>query len=114
MVCRDPPAGRARWTIRLIAEEAVKRPLAPKVGREIIRLLLLAHDLQPWRGKMGCVPELDQDYIRPREDVLATYEKPYHAAEPVLGLDEKPVTLPAEVRPPSPAAPGREARYDNE
>src|SRR5437588_12685033 len=29
-------------------------------------------------------------------------------------LDEKPVTLQAEVRPPSPAQPGREARRDNE
>jgi transposase len=51
MVCSDPPAGRARWTVRLIAEEAVKRKLAPKVGRETIRLLLLAHDLKPWREK---------------------------------------------------------------
>lgn len=29
-------------------------------------------------------------------------------------LDEKPVTLPADVRPPSPAKPGPEARQDNE
>jgi hypothetical protein len=26
MVCGPPPEGRARWTVRLIAEEAVKRP----------------------------------------------------------------------------------------
>jgi DDE superfamily endonuclease len=32
----------------------------------------------------------------------------------VVCLDEKPVTLHADVRPPSPAAPGREARRDNE
>jgi transposase len=32
----------------------------------------------------------------------------------VLCLDEKPVTLHADVRPSSPAAPGREARRDNE
>jgi hypothetical protein len=63
---------------------------------------------------MWCVPELDQDYIRHMEDVLETYEKPYHPAEPVICLDEKPVTLHAHVRPPSPVAPGHEARYDNE
>jgi putative transposase len=51
MVCSDPPAGRARWTVRLITEEAVKRQLVPKVGRETIRLLLLDHDLKPWREK---------------------------------------------------------------
>jgi putative transposase len=51
MVCSDPPEGRARWTIRLIAEEAVKRGLAPRVGRETVRVLLLHHDFQPWREK---------------------------------------------------------------
>jgi len=51
MVCGDPPAGRARWTVRLVAEEAVKRRLVAKVGRETIRLLLLHDDLKPWREK---------------------------------------------------------------
>jgi len=51
MVCSSPPHGRARWTVRLVAEEAVKRRLAPRVGRETIRLLLLSHDLKPWREK---------------------------------------------------------------
>ena len=51
MVCSDPPEGRARWTVRLVAEEAVKRRLVPKVGRETVRLLLLHDDLKPWREK---------------------------------------------------------------
>jgi transposase len=51
MVCSDPPQGQARWTVRLVAEEAVKRKLVPKVGRETIRVLLLHHDLKPWREK---------------------------------------------------------------
>ena len=51
MVCADPPQGRARWTVRLVAEEAVKRRLVPRVGRETIRVLLLHHDLKPWREK---------------------------------------------------------------
>jgi transposase len=49
MVCSDPPEGRARWTVRLVVEEAVKRKLVPKVGRETIRVLLLHDDLKPWR-----------------------------------------------------------------
>ena len=49
MVCSDPPEGFARWTVRLVAEEAVKRRLVPRVGRETIRILLLNHDLKPWR-----------------------------------------------------------------
>jgi putative transposase len=51
MVCSNPPEGRARWTVRLIAAEAVKRQLVPKVGRETIRVLLLNHELKPWREK---------------------------------------------------------------
>jgi len=51
MVCSDPPQGCARWTVRLVAEEAVKRRLVPRVGRETIRILLLHHDLKPWREK---------------------------------------------------------------
>jgi hypothetical protein len=51
MVCSRPPEGRARWTVRLLAEEAVQRKLIPRVGRETIRILLLSHDLQPWREK---------------------------------------------------------------
>jgi hypothetical protein len=42
---------RARWTVRLIVAEAVKRKLVPKVGRETIRMLLEHHDLKPWREK---------------------------------------------------------------
>jgi len=51
MVCSSAPEGRARWTVRLVAEEAVKRRLVPRVGRETIRILLLSHDLKPWREK---------------------------------------------------------------
>jgi hypothetical protein len=47
---------------------------------------------------MWCVAELDDEYIRKMEDVLETYEKPYDPSEPVVCLDEKPVTLHADVR----------------
>ncbi len=51
MVCGPPPTGQARWSVRLIAEEAVKRKLVPQVGRETVRILLRTHDLKPWREK---------------------------------------------------------------
>jgi putative transposase len=51
MVCSAPPQGQARWSVRLIVQEAVKRKLVPKVGRETIRILLRNHDLKPWREK---------------------------------------------------------------
>jgi hypothetical protein len=63
---------------------------------------------------MWCVAELNEEYIAKMEDVPETYEKPCDPQEPVVCLDEKPVTLHAEVRPASPAKPGREPRRDNE
>jgi hypothetical protein len=63
---------------------------------------------------MWCVAELDDAYIAQMEDVLALYEKPYKAAEPVVCLDEKPVVLHADIRPPRPAKPGHIAKRDNE
>jgi hypothetical protein len=63
---------------------------------------------------MWVVADLDEEYITKMEDVLEVYERPYDQQEPVVCLDEKPITLHADVRPASPAVPGREARRDNE
>ena len=63
---------------------------------------------------MWCVADLDEAYITNMEDVLALYEKPYDAAHPVVCLDEKPVSLHAEVRPSRPGRPGHLAKRDNE
>jgi len=63
---------------------------------------------------MWCVAELDEDYIAKMENLLALYEKPYRSAEPVVCLDEKPVSLHGDVRPSRPARPGHLAKRDNE
>ena len=63
---------------------------------------------------MWCVAELDQEYLRRMEDVLALYEKPLSEREPVVCIDEKPVVLHADLRPPRPLHPGRELRRDCE
>ena len=48
------------------------------------------------------------------EDVLDVYRRPHDPKYPVVGLDEKPVQLLADVRGPLPAAPGRPRRQDHE
>jgi|SRR5450631_567495 len=70
---------------------------------------------------MWCVAELDEEYIRRdeeyirrMEDILAVYEKPLSEREPVVCVDEKPVVLHQEVRPPRAMRPGRVARRDGE
>ena len=45
------------------------------------------------------VADLNDEYIEKMEDVLEVYERPYDATEPVVCLDEKSVTLHADVRP---------------
>jgi len=60
------------------------------------------------------VAVLDEEYIRKLEDVLELYERPYNPSEPVVCLDEKAVTLHADVRPARPAVPGQVAKRDSE
>src|SRR5512140_577795 len=63
---------------------------------------------------MWVVADLDDEYLAKMEDVLEVYERPYNPQEPVICVDEKPITLHADLRPTRPAVPGREARRDNE
>ena len=63
---------------------------------------------------MWCVAKLDQQYIERMEDVLAVYEKPLRAKEPVVCMDEKAVSLHQEVREPQGVQPGQVGRRDSE
>jgi transposase len=63
---------------------------------------------------MWCVADLDEEYIARMEEVLAVYEMPLSAREPVVCIDEKPVVLHEEVRSPRPMRPGHIARRDCE
>ena len=65
VACSPPPEGRARWTVRLLTEEAIRRKLVPKVGRECIRILLKSHDLKPWREKNVVRGEAGRGVHRP-------------------------------------------------
>jgi len=51
MVCSKAPDGFARWSISLIAKEAVKRKIVLEVSESTIGRLLKRHDLKPWREK---------------------------------------------------------------
>lgn len=63
---------------------------------------------------MWCVPEMTAEYVEKMEDVLAVYERPYNPKEPVVCIDERPLTLHAEVREPVAAKPGRIRKRDSE
>jgi putative transposase len=56
LACSDPPEGRARWTLQLLCEHAVQNGFVKTVSKSEVALWLQAHDLKPWRKKLGASP----------------------------------------------------------
>jgi transposase len=112
--CASPPAGRARWTLTLLADAMVKLTDHKSLSRETVRRRLAENDLKPWRRDMWCIPEVDGTYVARMEDVLDLYAEASDPRRPVICFDESPTQLIGEVRQPIPAAPGRLERYDCE
>jgi hypothetical protein len=59
-------------------------------------------------------PEADGEFVAHMEEVLEVYEKPYSPAVPVICMDEQPVQLLKETRPPIPATAQHAKRVDYE
>src|ERR1700757_2050487 len=112
--CSQPPAGRARWTLELLAGEMVKLTEHADLSRETVRRRLAENDLKPWRRDMWCIPEVDGTYVARMEDVLDLYAEAPDPKRPVVCFDESPTQLIGEVRQPIPATPGQLERYDCE
>ena len=112
--CSKPPAGRARWTLELLAGELVRLTEHDSVSRETVRRRLAENDLKPWRKDMWCIPQVDGEYVARMEDVLDLYAEAPDPKRPVVCFDESPTQLIGEVRQPIPAEPGQIERYDCE
>jgi transposase len=114
IACSGPPKGRARWTLKLLAEEMVRLTAHSQLSDETVRRRLAEVDLKPWQEKMWCVPKLDAEYVARMEDVLALYAEPPDPKRPVVCFDETPRQLIGEARVPVQVEPGKRARYDYE
>jgi len=112
--CSNPPAGRARWTLDLLAGEIVKLTEHEGVSRETVRRRLAEKALKPWQKDMWCIPKVDGAFVARMEDVLDLYAEAPDPQYPVVCFDESPTQLIGEVREPIPAAPGQPERYDCE
>ena len=112
--CSKPPAGRARWTLELLAGEMVKLTEHEELSRETVRRGLAENDLKPWRKDMWCIPQVDAEYVARMEDVLDLYAEEPDPKRPVICFDESPTQLIGEVREPIPARPGTLERFDCE
>ena len=112
--CSAPPAGRARWTLELLADVMVVLTEHEGLSRETVRRRLAENALKPWRRDMWCVPKVDAAYVAAMEDVLDLYGEPPDPTRSVICFDESPTQLIGEVRAPIPAEPGRLERFDFE
>ena len=59
--CSSPPAGRARWTLALLAGAMVRLTAHQSLSRETVRRRLAENALKPWREEMWCVPHIDHE-----------------------------------------------------
>jgi transposase len=114
VACSNPPAGRARWTLQLLADEMVRLTVHASVSDETIRRRLGELQLKPWLEKMWCIPEVNAEFVARMEDLLALYAEPPDERRPVVCFDETPRQLIGEERIPIRAEPGKRARADYE
>jgi transposase len=105
--CANPPEGRARWTLELLADAMVKLTQHESLSGETVRRRLAENGLKPWRRDMWCIPRVDGEYVARMEDVLDLYAEAPDPKRPVVCFDESPVQLIGEVRQPIPAEPGQ-------
>src|SRR5712691_5207055 len=81
--CSKPPAGRARWTLELLAGELVRLTEHRQLSDETVRRRLHEKDIKPWQKKMWCVPAIDGEYVARMEEVLDLYAETPDPARPV-------------------------------
>jgi hypothetical protein len=115
LVCSQPPAGHARWSLRLLEKHVALIGDIPRSGP-------LHHwpgpkktELRPHLKKCWTIPpKANAEFAARMEDVLAVYARPYDPARPVVCMDEKLFQLLGHVRDPLPAKPGKDIREDSE
>jgi transposase len=115
LLCSDPPAGYARWSLRLLADRFVELAYIDSVSHETVRQVLKANELKPWLRKEWCIPPAaNAEFVYHMEDVLDVYTQPVDPTRPMVCFDESPQQLIRETRQPLPAKPGRPERFDYE
>ncbi len=112
--CTKAPAGRARWTLELLAGEMVRLTKHGSLSSETVRRRLSENELKPWLKKMWCIPKVDAEYVARMEDVLELYAEAPDQLRPVVCFDETPRQLIGEARVPVAPRPGKPARVDYE
>jgi hypothetical protein len=93
------PDGRARWTLRLLAERCVEKHYIVAISHSSIGHMLNTNQVKPHLGEYWCIPkENDAGFVANMEDILGIYQRTYDPMIPVVCMDEKPIQFLAETR----------------
>jgi len=109
LACGAAPEGRARWTLKLLAQQMVELEIVDAIGPECVRTTLKKNELKPWlRTQRVIPPKANAESVCAVEDVLEVYTRPYDPLRPQVCLDEcEPSNWwrkPAAPCPPNPAS----------
>ena len=64
LACGEPPEGRARWTLRLLADRLVECEIVESIHPETVRKTLKKNELKPWLKECWCIPpEGSSDFV---------------------------------------------------
>jgi transposase len=98
-VLAAPPPGRARWTLRLLAEYCAEKEYIVSISHTAVGDMLNTNQVKPHLSVYWCTPkERDAEFVLNMEDVLSIYRMPYNPRIPVICMDEKPQQLLDEIR----------------
>ena len=114
VACSEPPDGRAKWTLDLLAGEIVRLTSHKTLSRDTVGRRLDEMAIKPWQEKMWCVPAINAEYVARMEDILDLYAEAPAPLRPVVCFDETPRQLIGEARVPVRAEPGKPRRSDYE
>ena len=110
-----PPKGYASWSLRLLARRVVELAIVGSVSHETIRRTLKKNGMTQRKVEYWVIPpQADAEFVAHMEQVLDRYQQPYDPDCPVVCMDEQPVQLVQETRPPVAATATRPRRVDYE
>lgn len=112
LACSDPPEGRKRWTLQMIADKLVELRYVDSITAETVRFRLQRKVVKPWQYKQWCISEVDAAFVCQMEDILDLYEEGWDSRHPIVCLDEKPYQLLEHTHKPLPTKPRKPARED--
>lgn len=113
--CSDPPEGKARWSMGILADRMVELGYVQSVSYDTVSRTLKNSKKPRLKRQWVIPPRKSAAFVWRMEEVLDLYEEPYDPRRPVVFcFDERSCQLMGDVREPLPMEPGRIERFDLE